>query len=164
MGSGCDRAIVEPAITFTVVEPVGEDGHMTMYPSTPPTAATVARLDAAEKIPFGPLAHYQPLIGGDDGPIFTGVQTCAPGYQTPPHFHPYVECLFIVEGNMEAWLIGEEANPTTLQAGDMISLPAEAPHAFRNPGPGVLRLLGIHNNPTRIVHRLDASEFRGPQG
>jgi mannose-6-phosphate isomerase-like protein (cupin superfamily) len=59
---------------------------------------------------------------------------------------------------MEAWLIGEDANPTTLRAGDMISLPAETPHAFRNPGPGVLRLLGIHNNPTRIVHRVDADD------
>jgi quercetin dioxygenase-like cupin family protein len=133
-------------------------------PSTPSKAATVARLDTAEKIPFGPLAHYQPLINGDGGPIFTGVQTCAPGYQTSPHFHPYVECLFIVEGSMEAWLIGEEANLVTLRTGDMISLPGDTPHAFRNPGPGVLRLLGIHNNPTRIVHRLDADHRAIPQG
>jgi mannose-6-phosphate isomerase-like protein (cupin superfamily) len=47
---------------------------------------------------------------------------------------------------MEAWLIGEEASPTTLRPGDMISLPAGTAHAFRNPGPEVLRLLGIHNN------------------
>jgi quercetin dioxygenase-like cupin family protein len=117
-------------------------------------APTVGRLSTAEKIPFGPLAHYQKLIGDDGGPIFTGMQTCAPGYQTPAHHHPYVECLFIVEGTMEAWLIGQEATVTTLHEGDMISLPADTPHAFRNPGPGVLRLLGIHNSPTRIVHRL----------
>jgi quercetin dioxygenase-like cupin family protein len=134
---------------------------MTTNPSKPAKTATVARLDTAEKTQFGPLATYQPLIGGDGGPIFTGVQTCAPGYQTPPHFHPYVECLFIVEGTMQAWLIGEETNPTTLRTGDMISLPADTPHAFRNPGPDVLRLLGIHNNPTRIVHRLDVDD--GPQ-
>jgi quercetin dioxygenase-like cupin family protein len=118
------------------------------------TSPTVAFLGAAEKTPFGPLAYYQKLIGDDGGPIFSGVQTCAPGYQTPPHLHPYVECLFIIEGTMEAWLIGEEAGPATLRAGDMISLPADTPHAFRNPGPGTLRLLGIHNNPTRIVHRI----------
>jgi quercetin dioxygenase-like cupin family protein len=116
---------------------------------------TVARLDTAEKIPFGPLAHYQKLIGDDGGPIFTGVQTCDPGYQTAAHHHPYVECLFIVDGTMEAWLIGQEATVITLREGDMISLPADTPHAFRNPGPGALRLLGIHNNPTRIVYRLD---------
>ncbi len=100
------------------------------------TQPTVARLDTAEKISFGPLSHYQKLIGDDGGPIFTGVQTCAPGYQTPPHHHPYVECLFIVEGTMEAWLIGHEATPTKLRTGDMIALPADTPHAFRNPGPG----------------------------
>lgn len=120
-----------------------------------PKAATVARLDAAEKIAFGPLSHYQKLIGDDGGPIFTGVQTCAPGYQTPRHHHPYVECLFIIDGTMQAWLVGDESSPATLQAGDMIALPADTPHAFRNPGPGTLRLLGIHNSPARIVHRLD---------
>jgi mannose-6-phosphate isomerase-like protein (cupin superfamily) len=122
------------------------------------TQPTVARLDAAEKIAFGPLSHYQKLIGDDGGPIFTGVQTCAPGYQTPPHHHPYVECLFIVEGTMQAWLIGQVATPTTLNAGDMIALPANTPHAFRNPGPGTLRLLGIHNSPTRIVQRVETCE------
>ncbi len=116
---------------------------------------TIARLDTAEKVPFGPLSYYQKLLGADGGPIFTGVQTCEPGYQTARHHHPYVECLFIVEGTMEAWLVGNEANPTTLHAGDMIALPADTPHAFRNPGSGILRLLGVHNNPTRIVHRLD---------
>ena len=128
---------------------------MTEHPASPPMRVAVARLDSAEKVSFGPLAYYQKLIGSDGGPIFTGVQTCAPGYQTRPHFHPYTECLFIIEGSMEAWLVGDETALQTLQAGDMISLPAEAPHAFRNPGPGTLRLLGIHNNPTRIVHYLD---------
>ncbi len=119
------------------------------------SAPRVARLDAAEKIAFGPLSHYQKLLGDDGGPIFTGVQTCEPGYQTARHHHPYVESLFIVEGTMEAWLVGDEANRITLHAGDMIALPADTPHAFRNPGPATLRLLGVHNSPTRIVHRLD---------
>jgi mannose-6-phosphate isomerase-like protein (cupin superfamily) len=115
----------------------------------------VARLAAAEKIPFGPLSHYQNLLGAGDTPIFTGVQTCQPGYQTAAHHHPYVESLFIIEGVMEAWLIGQEDAVQTLAAGDMIALPAGAVHAFRNPGPGVLRLLGVHANPERIVHRIE---------
>ena len=83
------------------------------------------------------------------------MQTCKPGYQTPLHWHPYVECLFIIEGTMEAWLEGNEDNASRLQPGDMIALPACVPHIFRNPGPGELRLLGIHGSPTRIVHRID---------
>ena len=117
--------------------------------------ARVVRLGAAEKIPFGPLSHYQNLLGAGDTPIFTGVQTCQPGYQTPRHYHPYVESLFIIEGTMEAWMVGQEDTVHTLRPGDMIALPAGQAHAFRNPGPGVLRLLGVHANPERIVHRLE---------
>ena len=114
----------------------------------------IARLDGAEKIAFGPLSHYQNLLGAGDTPIFTGVQTCQPGYQTAAHYQPYVESLFILEGVMEAWAVGKEDTVITLRAGDIIALPARMPHAFRNPGPEVLRLLGIHANPERIVHRL----------
>ena len=104
---------------------------------------------------FGPLAHYNRLTGDDGLPIFTGVQTCQPGYQTPLHWHPYVECLFILEGTMEAWLEGEQDRPARLAVGDMIALPACVPHVFRNAGEGRLRLLGIHGSPTRIVHRIE---------
>jgi quercetin dioxygenase-like cupin family protein len=125
---------------------------MFFHHASGPKHATIARLAESEPMQFGPSAQYQKLLGDDGGPVFTGVQTCAPGYQTPDHYHPYVECLFIIEGRMEAWLQGHEATPMVLEAGDMISLPAEAVHAFRNPGPGELRLLGIHNNPSRVVH------------
>jgi mannose-6-phosphate isomerase-like protein (cupin superfamily) len=87
--------------------------------------------------------------------VFTGVQTCQPGYATPLHWHPYVECLFVLEGTMEAWLDGQQDHPALLSHGDMIALPACTPHVFRNAGDGVLRLLGIHSSPTRIVHRVN---------
>jgi len=123
-------------------------------------APRVIRLESAEKTPFGPLSHYQALLGHGDmqghTPIFTGMQTCQPGYQTAPHYHPYLETLFILEGTMEAWMIGQEHTVHTLKPGDTIALPPGQAHAFRNPGPGVLRLLGIHANPERIVHRLES--------
>jgi mannose-6-phosphate isomerase-like protein (cupin superfamily) len=115
----------------------------------------IARLAESETVPFGPLAHYNKLTGDDGLPIFTGVQTCKPGYRTPLHWHPYVECLFIIEGAMEAWLEGQNEHPARLEVGDMIALPACVPHVFRNAGPGQLRLLGIHGSPTRIVHRIE---------
>lgn len=119
------------------------------------TQPRIGRLATAEKISFGPLSHYQNLIGAGDTPIFTGVQTCQPGYETPRHQHPYVETLFILEGTMEAWMVGAEDKVITLNQGDTIALPPNRAHAFRNPGPATLRLLGIHANPERIVHRLD---------
>ena len=80
------------------------------------------------------------------------MQTCAPGYSTPLHWHPYVECLFVLEGEMEAWLEGQEASPSRLGPGDMIALPACAPHVFRTFGDRTLRILGIHASPSRIVN------------
>jgi len=106
-------------------------------------------------VSFGPLAHYQRLTGEDGLPVFTGVQTCLPNYATPLHWHPYVEFLFVLEGTMEAWLEGQEDHPALLSPGDMIALPACTPHVFRNAGDGLLRLLGIHSSPTRIVHRVE---------
>ena len=121
----------------------------------PNADARIARLSEAPSVAFGPLSHYQRLTGDDGLPIFTGVQTCQPGYATPLHWHPYVECLFVLEGTMEAWLEGQQDRATLLSAGDMIALPACTPHVFRNAGPGILRLLGIHGSPTRIVHRVE---------
>ena len=121
----------------------------------PLAEARIARLAEAEAVSFGPLADYRRLTGDDGLPVFTGVQTCKPGYQTALHWHPYVECLFIIEGTMEAWLEGREDRPERLGPGDLIALPANVPHVFRNAGEGELRLLGIHSSPTRIVHRIE---------
>jgi quercetin dioxygenase-like cupin family protein len=118
-------------------------------------APTLGRLEKAEVVPFGPLSQYRKLIGEPGLPLFSGVQVCQPGYRTPDHFHPYPEYLFIIEGTMQAWLVDQPDLVQTLDAGDMIVLPAHVPHAFCNPGPGDLRLLGVHVNPERIVHRLD---------
>ena len=62
--------------------------------------AKVVRLKDTEVVPFGPLAHYQPIIGDDEGttPIRTGIQTSQPGYEAPVHSHPYLEVLHILDG------------------------------------------------------------------
>ena len=116
----------------------------------PQAEAKITRLAEVEPTNFGPLAEYRRLTGQDGMPIFTGVQTCEPGYATPMHWHPYVECLFVLEGAMEAWLEGQD--PVRLGPGDMIALPACAPHVFRTAGDRTLRILGIHASPTRIVN------------
>jgi quercetin dioxygenase-like cupin family protein len=121
------------------------------------TAPVVARLAESEPVSFGALSHYNKLIGDGVLPIFTGVQTCAPGYRTALHWHPYVEYLFVLEGELEAWVEGQEDHPHRLAVGDMIALPANTPHVFRNPGAGTLRLLGIHHSPERVVNRIEAA-------
>ncbi len=121
------------------------------------TEPTVIRLDTSEQVEFSPDSFYQPILNGEAGdfPIFTGIQTAKPGYQTRPHAHPYVEILHILEGTAEAWMIDTEEEKTVLKAGDTIVLPANRAHAFRVVGNQTLHLLGTHMSPKRVVHYAD---------
>ena len=126
---------------------------------------TVIRLDDTERVSFGPLSHYQPIVGDDAGgaPVRTGIQTAQPGYAAPVHSHPYIEILHILDGVAEAWIDGRPESRVVLRKGDTIAVPPETPHAFRVVGDQVLRLLGTHVSPKRIVNYQDgvASDARG---
>lgn len=125
----------------------------------------VVRLDQTDRVSFGPLSHYQPIIGDDAGstPLRTGIQTARPGYVAPVHSHPYLEVLHILDGSAEAWIEGQEDRAVLLRKGDTIALPPHTPHSFRVVGDQELRLLGTHASPTRIVDYKDggASDARG---
>jgi mannose-6-phosphate isomerase-like protein (cupin superfamily) len=120
----------------------------------------VVRLEETEQVSFGPLSHYQPIIGDDAGttPLRTGIQTARPGYVAPVHSHPYLEVLHILDGEAEAWIDGQEDRAVRLVKGDTIALPPDTPHAFRVVGDQVLRLLGTHASPRRIVSYKDGGE------
>ena len=122
--------------------------------------ARVVRLDDVEVVKFGPDATYQLIIGDDAGstPIRTGIQTSQPGYQAPMHSHPYLEILHVLDGVAEAWFEGEEDVRTILRKGDTIALPPNKPHTFRVVGDELMRLLGTHVSPHRIVRYRDGSE------
>jgi mannose-6-phosphate isomerase-like protein (cupin superfamily) len=126
---------------------------------------TVIRLDDSERVSFGPLSHYQPIVGDDAGstPVRTGIQTAQPGYAAPVHSHPYIEILHILDGAAEAWIDGRPESRVVLRKGDTIAVPPETPHAFRVVGDETLRLLGTHVSPKRIVNYQDgtASDARG---
>ncbi|WP_428672866.1 cupin domain-containing protein [Reyranella sp.] len=115
----------------------------------------IAKLDDASRVEFGPLAYYHPLVADGDTPVRTGIQTSAPGYVAPMHWHPYTELLFIIEGEADVWLQGEEDAPRRLKAGDCVALPPDIPHSFRTAGDKTMRLLGIHANPTRVSTYFD---------
>lgn len=115
----------------------------------------VAKLEHAERVSFGDLAHYRPLIADGDTPMRTGIQVSEPGYVAPPHSHPYWEMLLILEGEAEAWMIADPNRIISLKPGDMIALPPNQAHSFRTVGDKTMRLLGIHHSPDRIVDYLD---------
>tara|TARA_Y100001934_G_scaffold71724_1_gene89262 strand:+ start:285 stop:692 length:408 start_codon:yes stop_codon:yes gene_type:complete len=122
--------------------------------------ARVIRLSESEPVSFAENSYYQPILNGEAGdyPIYTGIQTAEPGYETPPHQHPYLEVLHILDGSAEAWLVGKEDEKVRLNAGDTIALPPDQPHVFRVAGDTTLRLLGTHISPQRIVKFDDGSE------
>ena len=117
----------------------------------------VVRLEQQAKVSFGPDAYYQLIIGDDAGstPVRTGIQTSEPGYVAPVHSHPYMEILHILDGVAEAWVDGQEDRKVTLRRGDTIAMPPNVPHSFRVVGDEVLRLLGTHVSPQRIVRYKD---------
>jgi mannose-6-phosphate isomerase-like protein (cupin superfamily) len=117
----------------------------------------IKRLDESEIVKFGPDSFYQPIIGDDAGstPVRTGIQTAEPGYVAAVHSHPYMEILHILDGVAEAWIDGQEDRKVTLRKGDTIAIPPETPHSFRTVGNEVLRLLGTHASPRRIVAYKD---------
>jgi len=125
----------------------------------------VKRLADTEIVKFGPNAIYQPIIGDDVGttPVRTGIQTSQPGYIAPVHSHPYMEVLHILDGVAEAWIDGQGDSRVTLRKGDTIAIPPGVPHSFRVVGDEVLRLLGTHVSPKRIVDYKDGlkSDARG---
>ena len=74
-------------------------------------APKIRKLADASRVEFGPLAFYHPLIADGDTPVRTGIQTSAPGYVAPMHFHPYVELLFIIEGEAEVGCRARKTSP-----------------------------------------------------
>jgi quercetin dioxygenase-like cupin family protein len=62
-----------------------------------------------------------------------------PGGGPPPHRHNFEECFRVLEGSLELWV--RDLPPLRLEAGDTANIPANAPHAFRNPAQVPARLL-----------------------
>jgi quercetin dioxygenase-like cupin family protein len=58
----------------------------------------------------------------------------APGVIAPKHKHPGEEIVYVVEGALEYALEGRP--PVTLNAGDVLFIPAGTPHAVKNVGSG----------------------------
>jgi mannose-6-phosphate isomerase-like protein (cupin superfamily) len=120
-----------------------------------PVLPKLSRLADANRVDFGPLAHYFPLVNDGKTPVRTGIQVSEPGYVAPMHWHPYTELLFVVEGETEVWLQGGEAEPLRMREGDCVVLPPDIPHSFRTVGARRMRLLGIHASAERVVNYLD---------
>lgn len=107
------------------------------------------------ELPWNSIAHE--LIGDDHG----GIALCVifvdaePGRGPSLHKHPYDEVLIIQEGRASATLGDEQVE---VEAGDVVLVPANTPHAFTNTGDGNLRQIDIHASPRFSTEWLEATE------
>jgi quercetin dioxygenase-like cupin family protein len=129
--------------------------------------ARVIRLVETEVVSLGPASQYQPIVGDEAGstPVRTGIQTCRPGYAVPPHCHPYMEIIHVLDGVLEFWMETAPDEIVALSRGDTIEIQPQAWHGFRVKGNETARLLGTHVSPHRIVQyqagvAVDARGYR----
>jgi mannose-6-phosphate isomerase-like protein (cupin superfamily) len=65
------------------------------------------------------------------------------------HVHPYPEA-FVVEAGTARFTAGEEI--LEVAAGNVVVVPAQTPHGFKNAGEDTLRVLSVHPSP-RVEQR-----------
>jgi quercetin dioxygenase-like cupin family protein len=100
-------------------------------------AASVTPLDEFRLSPRA--ARFE---GGSRGvPASFFVTDHPPGSGPDLHTHPYPE-VFIVEDGVATFSHGEEK--TVVEAGNVVIVPAETPHGFKNSGEGNLHIVSIH--------------------
>lgn len=79
------------------------------------------------------------LTGADtDGRFCLIDMHIPPGGGPPPHRHDFEETFTLLEGELEATFRGQKS---TVQAGQTIHIPANAPHQFHNSSSSPVRLL-----------------------
>jgi mannose-6-phosphate isomerase-like protein (cupin superfamily) len=95
-------------------------------------------------LPFSNIANE--LVGADHGVGVCVIFVDAPPGRGPgPHTHPYEEILIILEGEATFEISGDEV---VAGAGDILIVPPETSHAFKNTGNGPLRQIDVHVSPT----------------
>src|SRR2546421_5861817 len=91
--------------------------------------------------PEDPALVHLAVVGDTYTVLLSGEQTAGrfamldmlipPGDGPPPHRHNFEECFRVLEGSLEVSV--RDLPPIRLEAGDTVNIPANAPHALRNP-------------------------------
>jgi len=83
---------------------------------------------------------YRVAISRRDGaPNFAmRIFEVAAGGNTPLHQHPYEHEVFILDGTGTVW---RDGNEVALKSGDVLLVPADEKHQFKNAGTGPLKFI-----------------------
>jgi mannose-6-phosphate isomerase-like protein (cupin superfamily) len=98
-----------------------------------------------EELEFSPTASlFEGLPRAGVG-ISVFVVRTPPGKAVELHTHPYSETFILLEGSGR-WTAGEDV--VELHANQMLVVPPETPHGFRNTGGHPLLVVSIHESET----------------
>ena len=61
------------------------------------------------------------------------------------HLHPYPEAFVVQTGTARFTVDGEDI---VVSAGNVVVVPQQTPHGFKNPGDEILRVVSVHPSPT----------------
>lgn len=99
---------------------------------------SVFDLDELKFSPTASLFEGGPRAGVD---ISVFVVRTPPGKAVELHVHPYAETFVLLEGSGR-WSAGDDV--VELQANQMLVVPPDTPHGFRNTGAEPLLVVSIH--------------------
>src|SRR6476620_7376617 len=103
--------------------------------------ATVTPIEDLRRSPTAALFQGRDEI---DASIFVTAYS-GRGQGPDLHFHPYPEAL-VVEAGTAVFTAGDER--LTVEAGNIVVVPAETPHGFKNAGDDTLRVVSVHPSAT----------------
>lgn len=90
--------------------------------------------------------------------------TVPPGSGTPPHTHPSAEIFRILEGTLTMWtVIDGVAQEYEVEPGDVVTIPGNAPHGYRNAGPVPAMFMAIVDD-EMIAFFEEAASKDAPSG
>jgi mannose-6-phosphate isomerase-like protein (cupin superfamily) len=89
---------------------------------------------------------------GGNAPVSIFVTRTPPGASVGLHVHPYSETFLLLEG-AGRWTRGEEV--VELEAEQMVVVPPDTPHGFRNTGEEPLLVVSVHASGTLEQTWLD---------
>jgi quercetin dioxygenase-like cupin family protein len=121
---------------------------MSEYPPLLPDdlnrALTIATPGTDQSLPHMGLVgdtYTIAVSGGQTGGRFCVIDMhIPPGGGPPPHRHDFEETFILLEGEMEVTFRGTKS---VVRAGDIVNIPANAPHQFHNASSQPVRLLCI---------------------
>ena len=101
-----------------------------------------ARLHELNDLKRSPTAAlFEGAKHGDGMPVSFFVTAHPPGEGPELHFHPYAEAFLVQEGEARFTAGGDEV---LARAGQIVVVPPETPHGFKNAGTDTLRIVSFH--------------------